>query len=74
MGCKSFGDYHVYLKIDVFQLLDVFEKFRDVCKLDPACFCRAPNLGYDAGVVELGLPVATENPKTQRIRWKKLIF
>ena len=52
-SCKNFGDYHdIYLKVDVFLLADIFEKFRMVCldvyQLDPAHFYSAPNLSWDA--------------------------
>jgi len=38
---KTFKDYHdFYMKVDVLQLADVFENFKDVClkhyQLDPA--------------------------------------
>ena len=56
LDCNNFGDYHdAYLKIDVFVLADVFEKFRDVCmkvyQLDPAHFYSAPNLSWDAMLI-----------------------
>ena len=46
-GCRNLGDYHdVYLRTDVLNLADVFEKFRQVCmkvyKLDPVHFFSAP--------------------------------
>ena len=62
--CNNFGDYHdAYLETDVFLLAYVFELFRSVCInvycLDPAYFCSAPNLSWDAMLittdVELGL-------------------
>ena len=30
-GCRNLGDYHIYLKTDVFLLPDIFEKVRKVC-------------------------------------------
>ena len=56
LAWNEFGDYHdAYLKIDVFVLADVFEKFRDVCmkvyQLDPAHFYSAPNLSWDAMLI-----------------------
>ena len=63
-ACKDFGDYHhLYLRIDVFILADVFETFRNVClkvyNLDPDHFFSAPNRSWDAKLitarVEIGL-------------------
>ena len=56
LDCNDFGDYHeAYLKIDVFILADVFEKFRDVCmkvyQLDPADFYSASNFSWDAMLI-----------------------
>jgi len=50
---KTFKDYHnLYMKVDVLQLADVFENFRDIClkhyKLDPAWYYTAPGLSWDA--------------------------
>ena len=50
---KTMKDYHdLYLKTDVSLLADVFENFRDVClenyKLDPAWYCTALGLVWDA--------------------------
>ena len=53
MKKKTLGCYHdTYLKIDVLLLADVFEEFRNTClknyKLDPAHFCTAPRLAWQA--------------------------
>ena len=50
---KTLGCYHnTYLKTDVLLLADVFEAFRDTFlksyKLDPAHFCTAPGLTWQA--------------------------
>jgi len=50
---KTFREYHdLYMKVDVIQLADVFENFRNVClehyKLDPAWYYTAPGLSWDA--------------------------
>jgi len=50
---KTFREYHdLYMKVDVLQLADVFENFRNVClehyKLDPAWYYTAPGLSWDA--------------------------
>ena len=60
LKCKNLGDYHdIYLRTDVFLLTDIFQKFREVCmqvyKLDPAHFCSAPNLSWDAILFTTGL-------------------
>ena len=52
-GMSSMRDYHdLYMKADVLQLADVFERFRDVCckeyDLDPAWYYTAPGLTRDA--------------------------
>jgi len=44
--------YDIYMEVDVLQLADVFENFRNVCleryKLDPAWYYTAPGLSWDA--------------------------
>jgi hypothetical protein len=50
---NNMGEYHdLYLKSDVLLLADVFENFRSTCissyKLDPAHYCTAPSLSWDA--------------------------
>jgi len=50
---KTFKDYHnLYMKVDVLQLTDVFENFRDIYlkqyQLDPAWYYIAPGLSWDA--------------------------
>ncbi len=52
-GCNTFQDYMlVYLKMDVLQLADVMEAFRNVTLkhygLDAACFVSAPSLSWCA--------------------------
>ena len=49
---KNMGDYHDhYLKIDVFLLADVFEKFIDTCMkfygLHPCHYFSSPGLSWD---------------------------
>jgi hypothetical protein len=50
---KTFREYHdLYMKVDVLQLADVFEAFRDMSlknyQLDPAWYYTAPGLSWDA--------------------------
>jgi len=50
---KTFRDYHdLYMKVNVLQLADVLENFRDVFlknyKLDLAWYYTAPGLAWDA--------------------------
>ena len=57
--CQNLGDCHdIYLKSDVFNLTDNFQKFREVCmqvhRLDPA-FYSAPNLSWDAMLITTGV-------------------
>ena len=52
-GIKTLGEYtSLYNKVDVLQLADVFENFRDIClenyKLDPAWYYTSPGLAWDA--------------------------
>ena len=52
-GIKDFGEYHhLYLKMDVILLANIFEAFRKVCLdnygLDPAHFYTAPGLALKA--------------------------
>lgn len=52
-GLENLGDYtDLYLKSDVLLLADIFEKFRQTCKvnyrLDPAFYLTAPSLSFDA--------------------------
>ena len=53
INCKSVRDYHgLYSMVDVLQLADVFEIFRNVCmkhyKLDPCWYYLPPGLSSDA--------------------------
>jgi hypothetical protein len=50
---KSLGNYNdLYLIVDVLQMMNVFENFRNLCmeayKLDPAYYLTAPGLFWDA--------------------------
>ncbi|XP_054718997.1 uncharacterized protein LOC129228343 [Uloborus diversus] len=50
---KCMGDYHdLYVASDVYQLSDVFQKFRKICltyyKIDPCHTFTAPGLGWQA--------------------------
>ena len=50
---KNIGNYNdVYLIVDVLQMMNVFENFRNLClevyKLDPAYYLTAPGLFWDA--------------------------
>ncbi|VDI57241.1 Hypothetical predicted protein [Mytilus galloprovincialis] len=52
---KKMGEYHdLYMKCDVLQLTDVFERFRYECKsnygLDPAHFYTSPGLAWSAAL------------------------
>lgn len=52
---RHMGEYHdLYLKSDVLQLADVFERFRDECLsnygLDPAHFFTCPGLAWSAAL------------------------
>ncbi len=52
MECRNFGDYVCnYLQMDVYQLADVFEKFRSLslCQdnLDPAYYPTLPSMSWD---------------------------
>ena len=56
--CKDLGKYHdLYLKSDTLLLADVFENVRKMClkiyNLDPAKFCSAPRLAWQADLKEL---------------------
>ncbi|XP_060855073.1 uncharacterized protein LOC132932727 [Metopolophium dirhodum] len=51
-SCQTLGEYSdLYLKIDVLQLADVFENFRDLClttyHLDPSFYYTAPGFSFD---------------------------
>jgi len=50
---KTIREYHhLYMKVDVYQLADVFENFRNIClkhyKLNPTWYYTAPGLSWDA--------------------------
>ena len=50
---KNLGEYHdLYLKTDVLLLVDVFEKFVEIClnyyRLGPCHYFSSPGLGWDA--------------------------
>ena len=57
---EYFKDYHeLYNKVDVLLLADVFENFRNIClenyELDPAHYCTAPGLAWDAALKVTGV-------------------
>ena len=59
-NCKTFREHHdLYMGLDVLQLADVFENFRDVCqkncKLDPAWYYTASGLAWDALLKKTGV-------------------
>ena len=55
-GCKTLGDYHdLYVKTDVALLADVFENFRNLCRLDPANYYTSPGLSWDALLKKTGV-------------------
>ena len=48
-------DYHdLYNLSEVLLLTDIFENFRNICTnhcgFDPACYCKAPGLAWDAAL------------------------
>ncbi|XP_054720676.1 uncharacterized protein LOC129230303 [Uloborus diversus] len=52
-GLKNLGDYHdLYVASDVYQLCDVFQRFRELCRkyysLDPPNMYTAPGLAWQA--------------------------
>ena len=62
LNCKTFGDYMLsYLKLDVYQLADVFETFRNISleqdKLDPAYYLTVPGLAWDSAFKMTGAKV-----------------
>ena len=51
---KTLGEYtSLYNKVDVLQLADVFENFRDIC-LDAAWYYTSPGLAWDAMLKRTG--------------------
>ena len=53
LQCHTFGDYMLaYLKRDIYQLADVFEKFRTLCLnedgLDPVYYVTLPGMTWDS--------------------------
>jgi len=59
-GFKSFREYHdLYLKIDVYGLVDVFEEYRAIAYrtygLDPAHYIGLPGFTWDAGLKMTGI-------------------
>ena len=57
---KDLGEYtDLYLKTDVLLLSDIFEKFRNTCKLhyhlDPAFYLTTPSLSFDAMLLKTGV-------------------
>ena len=57
---KTLEEYTAfYNEVDVLQLADVFENFRDICmqnyKLDPAWYYTSPGLAWDAMLKRTGI-------------------
>ena len=57
---RNMGEYHdLYLKTNTILLANVFESFRSVCienyGLDPAHFCTAPGLAWNACLKKTGI-------------------
>ena len=57
---KTLGEYtSLYDEVDVLQLADVFENFRDIClenyKLDPAWYYTSSGLAWDAMLKRTGI-------------------
>jgi hypothetical protein len=62
MGCLTFSDYMMnYLKMDVFQLADVFQAFRELALtqdgLDPVNFVSIPGLSWESAFKMTGVSV-----------------
>ena len=62
LKCHTFKDYMLnYLKLDVFQLADVFETFRELTLredgLDPAYYFTLPGLSWDSAFKMTGISV-----------------
>ena len=60
--CQSFGDYtSAYLRLDVYQLADVFEAFREMALsqdgLDPVNYVSLPGLSWDSAFKMTGTRV-----------------
>lgn len=63
---KTLGEYtDLYLKTDVLLLADVFENFRETCKLhyrlDPSFYLTAPSLSWDAMLLKTGIKLQLIN-------------
>lgn len=61
-GCKSLGDYlHKYLELDVHQLADVFQTFRNLAmkqdNLDPAHYFTLPGFSWDSALKMTGVEI-----------------
>jgi len=55
-GCKTIRVYHdLYNVSDVLLLSDIFENFRNVCKLDPAGYFTSPGLVWDTALKLTGV-------------------
>ena len=62
IGCESFEDYLLfYLRLDVHQLADVFETFRDLCLkedgLEPSYYVTLPGMTWDSAFKMTGCEV-----------------
>ena len=69
-GCKTMRDFHdTYLAGDVYQLADIFEKFRTeqlaLYNTDPAHYFGLPGFAWDAMLKKTGveLPLLSEDPE-----------
>ena len=62
IGCRTFEDYLLfYLRLDVHQLADVFERFRDLCMredgLEPSYYVTLPGMTWDSAFKMTGCSV-----------------
>ena len=62
IGCRTFEDYLLfYLRLDVHQLADVFERFRELCMcedgLEPSYYVTLPGMVWDSAFKMTGCSV-----------------